>query len=406
MRAERRGNDQDVARRRAAMLIRSARALLGPVVVLLLVGGALGLDGAGAGALQGDDSTSTSTLSTPPTPPVTTADGDRLVRVAVRELPPFVEKRGDRYTGLTIELWEQVAARNRWRTEYVEVDSVRSQLDAVAEGRADVAATAVSITRAREERFDFSYPYFDAGLQIMVPADRQLSLATLVRSLLSPSLLLLFAVFFAGLLVVGALVAFIERGSNPDFDHFGPKAVLEGMWWGLVTAATVGYGDRVTRTTAGRVIAAFWILFGVVFVAQLTATVTASLTAKELRSDIRGPDDLGGRTIVTVRGTTAASYLRDRRLPATELDSVDEMVDTVAGGRADAAVYDAPVLAYQVGRAGANRVALVGTPFTSEFYGIAAQPDSELLEPIDQGLLELGESGAYERLRAAWFPTG
>lgn len=337
-----------------------------------------------------------------PVPPPTEG---RTVRVALRQLPPFVEKHGDRYTGLTVELWERIAAQNGWSTEYVEVDNVNAMLDAVATGRADVAATAISVTSEREERFDFSHPYFDAGLQIMVPSDRRLSLGALFHSLTSPSLQLLFAVFLGGLLVVGAVVALIERKSNPDFAHFGPRAVLEGMWWGLVTAATVGYGDRVTRTGVGRIIAAFWIIFGVIFIAQLTATVTASLTGRELRSEIRSPQDLGGHDVVTVRGTTAATYLREHRIKARELASVDEMVDAVADGRADAAVYDAPVLAYQTTRVGSNRVTLVGAPFTSEFYAIATPPGSDLLEPIDHAMLELSEEGLLERLHASWFPS-
>lgn len=381
--------------------------------VLRLVFAALVLVSVGSGAMaaaqEADPTASTtptvSTVPSVPTTPTVPSTEGRTVRVAIRQLPPFVEKHGDHYTGLTIELWERIASENGWKTEYVEVDNVNAMLEAVADGRADVAATAISVTSEREDRFDFSHPYFQAGLQIMVPADRVLSFGSLFHALTSPSLQLLFCVFLGGLLVVGAIVALIERRSNPDFAHFGPRAVLEGAWWGLTTASTVGYGDRVTRTGVGRIIAAFWIIFGVIFLAQVTASVTASLTGRELRSDIRGPQDLGGHDVVTVRGTTAATYLREHRIKAREVASVDEMVDAVADGKADAAVYDAPVLAYQVGRVGPNRVALVGTPFTSEFYAIATAPGSDLLEPIDRSLLQLSEDGLLERLRDAWFPS-
>lgn len=377
--------------------------------VLRLVFAALVLVSVGSGAVASAQESPPTTTTTPtaapaPTQPTTSTEG-RTIRVAVRQLPPFVEKHGDHYSGLTIELWERIAAQNGWKTEFVEVDSVNAMLDAVATGRADVAATAISVTSEREDLFDFSHPYFDAGLQIMVPADRRLSFGSLFHALTSPSLQLLFCVFLAGLLVVGTIVALVERKTNPDFAHFGPRAVLEGAWWGLTTAATVGYGDRVTRTGTGRIIAAFWILFGVIFLAQVTASVTASLTGRELRSDIRGPQDLGGHDVVTVRGTTSATYLREHRIPARELSSVDEMVEAVADGRADAAVYDSPVLAYQVSRLGSNRVALVGSPFTTEFYAIATQPGSDLLEPIDRALLQLSEDGLLERLRASWFPS-
>ena len=109
--------------------------------------------------------------------------------------------------------------------------------------------------------------------------------------------------------------------------------------------------------------------------------------------------------MVTVRGTTAATYLREHRIKAREVASVDEMVDAVAEGKAEAAVYDAPVLAFQVGRVGPNRVTLVGTPFTSEYYAVATAPGSDLVEPIDRAMLQLSEDGLLERLRDAWFPS-
>jgi polar amino acid transport system substrate-binding protein len=140
-------------------------------------------------------------------------------------------------------------------------------------------------------------------------------------------------------------------------------------------------------------------------VAQLTATVTATLTARELRSSIRGPQDLGGQQVVTVSGTTGAQYLRERGIAATEVADVPELTRRVLSGEADAAVYDAPVLAYEVSRSGSDRLTLVGSPFTTEFYAMALPAESPLTEDVDTSLLELGEEGLYERLRAAWFPV-
>jgi voltage-gated potassium channel len=52
-----------------------------------------------------------------------------------------------------------------------------------------------------------------------------------------------------GVVVVGAAVAYrAEHASNPGFKTFG-----DALWWAVVTLTTVGYGDIVPRTTAGRV---------------------------------------------------------------------------------------------------------------------------------------------------------
>jgi voltage-gated potassium channel len=55
-----------------------------------------------------------------------------------------------------------------------------------------------------------------------------------------------------------------------DFPNFGLA-----VWWAIVTLATVGYGDVVPTTVAGRVVGGLVILAGVTFLAFLTATVTS-----------------------------------------------------------------------------------------------------------------------------------
>jgi voltage-gated potassium channel len=49
----------------------------------------------------------------------------------------------------------------------------------------------------------------------------------------------------------------------------------DGMWWAWVTMATVGYGDVVPHTGAGRLFASLVMLFGVVLISMLTANLAA-----------------------------------------------------------------------------------------------------------------------------------
>jgi voltage-gated potassium channel len=78
--------------------------------------------------------------------------------------------------------------------------------------------------------------------------------------------------FMAGALAVvsasvGLLVTIIDERDFPTFE--------DGIWWAVVTIATVGYGDIVPHTTWGRLVGTFVIAFGVTFISTLTALVTS-----------------------------------------------------------------------------------------------------------------------------------
>lgn len=77
----------------------------------------------------------------------------------------------------------------------------------------------------------------------------------------------LVAITFVATLVAALLVTLVDKESFPSFGV--------AVWWAIVTLGTVGYGDVVPTSPAGRVVASGVILFGITFLAFLTATVTS-----------------------------------------------------------------------------------------------------------------------------------
>jgi len=88
----------------------------------------------------------------------------------------------------------------------------------------------------------------------------------------------------AGVIMLTLLVLFstlmylVERHAQPE--KFGSS--LDALWWGVVTLATVGYGDVVPVTGLGRVLGGITVILGLGMFA-LPAAILASGFAEEIR---------------------------------------------------------------------------------------------------------------------------
>jgi polar amino acid transport system substrate-binding protein len=329
---------------------------------------------------------------------------DKTLRVTTRVLEPLVVQRGESLSGFSIDVWNEVARRAGLKSEFVIVGSVKAMLDAVESGDAQVAVAAISMTPEREQRFDFSHMYLQSGLQIMTPI-QQASWLDSIGSVSWAHVLGVIAWVALLITIVAHVIWLIERGRNPEFPKQYLRGVGEGLWWAVVTVVTVGYGDRTPKRVLGRVVATIWMFAGIFLIAHLTATITSRLTVESLQGHINGLNDLPGKRVVTVQGTTADQYLSANGIVHLNVAQISEAYAQVETGQADAVIYDAPVLNHYVNTLGKGKVRMVGVVFKAEPYGIALRPDSPYRKAINQAILEIFTDGTHERLTKKWFGT-
>jgi len=67
-----------------------------------------------------------------------------------------------------------------------------------------------------------------------------------------------------------------------DGDNF--PSLGSGLWWGVQTVTTVGYGDRVPTTVAGQLLAALVMLLGIGFLTVITAAITSTFMSRSGRA--------------------------------------------------------------------------------------------------------------------------
>ncbi|HEY2922220.1 MAG TPA: transporter substrate-binding domain-containing protein [Candidatus Binatia bacterium] len=332
------------------------------------------------------------------------------LRVATRQIRPFVFEENGRLTGFSVELWQEIAKQINVQSEFLLKPTVKELLASISAGEAALGIAAISITAERELQWDFSQPMFDSGLQILVPAQgsREGVGDALLTGLFSSAVLPIIGAVLLIILIPAHLVWFFERrnptGMLTNRAYF--PGIFEACWWAASTLAT--QADQMPRAALARVVAVIWMFASVVFIAYFTAAVTSSLTVQQLRGDINGPEDLPGKRIASVKGSTSVEYLRQHNVDVMEFTNVEEGYQALHNGEADAMVYDAPVLLYYASHQGKGEVQTVGSIFRKENYGIAFPPNSRYRKPVNEALLKLKENGTYEKLYSKWFggPAG
>lgn len=335
--------------------------------------------------------------------PPTAGNGNGPLRVAISSVAPFVLPQTPSPEGFSVDIWGEIARRMNVQFSWLRLNEQAELLPSVQHGQADVAIAAIAMTPEWEKRVDFSFPYFDSGLQIMVLAQSDSAYIAAIRSVPWQAIGQLFAISGLIVFMLANLIWLLERKKNRHFQKPYWRAIGEGLWVTMLIIATGEHGERESPGLWKRILVPAMWLIGVVLIAQLTATVTSSQTVARLQSNIRGPDDLPGKSIGTVPGTVAADYLTHRGLPFVEVHTADEGFKKLSQGQVQAIVYDAPTLQYWAAKRGNGVVAVVGPLFRPEKYGLAVGNGSPLRKAVNEALLAMYEDGTYERLYAKWF---
>lgn len=326
------------------------------------------------------------------------------VRVAVKPIPPFIYSDKNEVRGYSVDLWNEIAAVVGVKTEFIVCDSVKDLLNMAEQGTVDAAIAAVTVNAERESRVDFSHPYFRSGLRIAVPVRSGSTWRATMWHFLSLDLVAMFTVLSVLTLFAAHLLWLIERGVNPEcFPQGYFSGVGEAVWWSVATIISGGCENKAPVSLLGRLVAAAWMLGSIVLVAAFTATLSSQMTVDSVADAISGPEDLSGRVVATVAGTSAVGDLRELRASIHECPDLANAIASVAEGRAEALVFDAPVLAHAVMENPRSPIRLVGPLFEHQDYGVVLPRGSTLRKAVNTALLTLSENGKLAELNLRWF---
>lgn len=315
--------------------------------------------------------------------------------VGTREAPPFAMKDAEgKWTGLSIDLWEDVADQLDLEFVWREMGDPETLISAVADGELSASVAAITVTAERARWVDFSQPFYPSGFGIVVPLKERSNWWATISAFFSVAFFKVVAALSFVLLLAAFGVWLFERKANAE-QFGGPPAQGLGaaFWWSAVTMTTVGYGDKSPTTMGGRIVALVWMFTSVIIISGFTAQIASSLTVSRLDSDLRGPTDLPRFTVATVEQSAAHSYLDHHGVRTLTFPDVDQALQAVSSGEAAAAVYDEPILQYKLRRH--PLLQLLPGVFERRDYAIALPLNSPLRKEINIAVLEQTQSDLW-----------
>lgn len=329
---------------------------------------------------------------------------ERPVLVGLYYSPPFVMEENGEHTGMAIDLWEAIAAEHNLDFEYQSFETFRTLVDAAANKQIDVAVTNLTITENRAKRIDFTQPWFDAGLRIMINDNQRAGLWDVILGLRDAGYLWAYA-WLASIIVIATLgFTLFDRRFDKDFPSRWRDGVAESFY-AVMSIATSGKAPARKNLFGwiGRLWQGVWLICGIAVLAYVTSSVTSVMTTLSLTNQINGLSDLPGKTIGVAEGSTAEEFAQSSLFSFRSFDGIDELSAALINGRVDAVIGDKPVLEYYAHTHPEIPISVVGSIFHPDKYGFGLQHRSPWTKALTIEVVGAQESGLVKELRTKYF---
>ncbi|KAI5062617.1 hypothetical protein GOP47_0023156 [Adiantum capillus-veneris] len=169
----------------------------------------------------------------------------------------------------------------------------------------DAVVGDVTITTKRMEKVDFSQPYTESGLVVVVPLKNVHS--SNPWAFLQPFTARMWFVTLAFFIFTGLVIWMLEHKWNKDFRGRPKKQVVTVLWF---TFSTLFFAQREkTRSTCGKLVIIIWLFVVLIITSSYTANLTSILTVQKLIPAIQGITSLQASNVPV--GYQTGSYVKD-----------------------------------------------------------------------------------------------
>ncbi|KAL3848028.1 hypothetical protein ACJMK2_018911 [Sinanodonta woodiana] len=378
------------------------------------------------------------------------AQNPAKVTYKVTSLPedPFLMKKASsptgsqQYEGFVVDILDYIAnflnisyvitmpADSRYGFFDVSSGNWTGMIGELTRGEIDIAAAPLTVTRDRARVVDFSQPYLEAGLRILIKRPQNWNVLEEMFVLLSPMrpevwivTILLFAVVAIFLTVIGRFSPWEQPyviGSMSGIGTYG-MSLHNSLLFSF--SSLMWQGFRVApRSASGRIIACFWWMFTMFFLMVYGANLTAFFLTKEplfQSLPFATFDELARQTDVQYGflkyGATRA-YFEKSKLPIDQniWNNIKKNIDNLPNSYSEAIgrvrnsdgkyafIIEGSAAQYAAAQQPCDLM-VVGEARSDRVYGFACRKSLDFCRQLDMAILHMKENQDLEMLRKKWF---
>lgn len=329
------------------------------------------------------------------------------MEVGIHQKPPYAIKEADGgWSGLAVVLWERIAARTGIEFHYVEKPFEEIE-PMVANGSLDAAVGEFEVNPDSERVLDFTQPYLIASLAIAKPRQRIFDQWMHGLGLIAdPAFLQLLVAILIVMLVLSVLIWLAERRRSDGPFPMGIRGVGSALWFTIVTASTVGYGDKTPSSLVGRILASIWMVIGVAVVSSFTAIIVSGMSSARQDSNALRLADLAQLDCGVLEGSMAERILKEAGIRVESFEDLQTAVTEMEDGNLHVLAGDRFSLTWlqrQQERGNARmRLEIPHIDIRDAFIAIPIRSSHPEYNTINQALLEVTSSSEWQGVIDGW----
>jgi ABC-type amino acid transport substrate-binding protein len=313
------------------------------------------------------------------------------LRVAVFDRPPYTFKNDDGiWSGVAIELWEQIARQLNIPFSYVDVPLAQVS-QALQKGEVDITPS-VALRQDAVGLIDYTTPFLVSSIAAQTTKQSlRLKAAAFWQSLRGSGIFLLMAAMLAALITFSLVIMLLERKKNDGhFSEVPPEGhLLHSLWFSALTMMCLEYDVALRLSFVGRMLAYMWSFAGILFLTVFTGAAVSAFSSAESNGQVTQLEDLAHFRTGVYTGSATERELRNIGVPVRGYNSPEEGLAALARGEITAFADDAIPINYIANNNYPGQFTLSSIPSHPMLYAMASHRDLPCFPAINRSVQEI-----------------